>query len=303
MKKPNKAIEVVTDRIIQLIEETGVLPWQKPWRSQSQAPRNIRGRQYSGINAMLLAYSGYSDKRFLTYRQATELGGMVRPGEAGWPVLFVRRDIYQKKLDDGTTEERQGYLLRYYTVFNTCQCEGIPKLDEPEINEEIIPCERIVKGYKDKPMVKHGFNHAHYIGAHVDLIEMPKRASFVNSESYYNVLFHELIHSTGHPKRLNREGVVKVERGSDNYRKEELIAEIGANGLDHMSGIYEKVERNSASYVASWLGKLKEDPSVLVGAARGAERAIDYMLGVTRFSSAEKSSEAKAEPDLTVVSS
>lgn len=270
-----KPIEIVTNRLMELIETTQVLPWQKPWRVASQAPRNIKGREYTGINALMLAYSGYEDKRFLTYNQAKELGGEVKGDAERWPVLFVKREPYEKRLADGTKEERMGYLMRYYTVVNASDCEGLPK-PEP-INPEILSAERIVKGYESRgPVVKHGYQHAHYMPA-VDRIEMPKRNSFVSSAAYYNVLFHELVHSTGAASRLNR--TFGKRHGDDAYRAEELVAEIGACGLDHMSGIYEQIERNSVAYLQSWLGKLKEDPTVLVTAASQSDKAINFILG------------------------
>src|SRR5450432_4636146 len=93
--------EIITSRIIKQLE-TGVAPWQKPWRTSGSAgvPRNfISGRAYRGINVWILLTSGYASPCWLTFRQARELGGYVRQGEVGVPVVYWKF---------GTREVRDG---------------------------------------------------------------------------------------------------------------------------------------------------------------------------------------------------
>ncbi|MEI4920200.1 zincin-like metallopeptidase domain-containing protein, partial [Klebsiella pneumoniae] len=95
-------------------------------------------------------------------------------------------------------------------------------------------------------------------------------------------LFHEFAHSTGHAKRLNRSGITELAAfGDENYSKEELIAEIGAAMMCAVCGIDNTTIENSAAYINGWLRALKEDQRLIVQAAGKAQRAADYMQGIT----------------------
>jgi antirestriction protein ArdC len=111
-----------------------------------------------------------------------------------------------------------------------------------------------------------------------DLINMPIKESFKSKEEYYSTLFHEMVHSTGHSSRLNRNEVSTTSAfGSDNYSKEELIAEMGSAFLCAQSGISVNTLANSAAYISFWLNKLKQDSRILFQAASQAQKAVDYM--------------------------
>lgn len=89
-----------------------------------------------------------------------------------------------------------------------------------------------------------------------------------------------MIHSTGHKTRLNREGVTgKIAFGSENYSKEELIAEIGASMLSAQVNIDTAIIDNNASYIANWLKALRDDKTLIVKAAQKAQKASDFVLG------------------------
>jgi antirestriction protein ArdC len=88
------------------------------------------------------------------------------------------------------------------------------------------------------------------------------------------------LHSTGHKSRLNRPGIVETHFfGDEIYSKEELVAEKGAAMICGISGIENKTIKNSASYIQSWLGKLKDDKKLVVHAAAAAQKAADFILG------------------------
>ena len=112
---------------------------------------------------------------------------------------------------------------------------------------------------------------------------MPNANFFKSNEGYYSTLFHEMIHSTGHASRLKREGVTNYSAfGSHSYAKEELVAEFGASFLRGLTGIETKNEKNnSVAYLQSWIKSLTNDPSLLIGAAGQAQKACDFILGVT----------------------
>jgi antirestriction protein ArdC len=106
---------------------------------------------------------------------------------------------------------------------------------------------------------------------------MPAKEAFESPEAYYSTLFLEFTHSTGHESRLNRPGITETHYfGDEIYSKEELIAEMGAAMLCGTIGIENKTIKNSASYIQSWLGKLKDDKKLVVHAAANAQRASDF---------------------------
>lgn len=247
-------------------------------------PRNlVSGKTYRGANVFLLHAMGYGSPNWLTYKQALGLGGQVRKGEKGCPVVFW------KWLEGDETEDgRRIPLLRYYTVFHASQCEGItePAVEGTKREHTPIQCaERVVEGMPKRPEIRHGSGSAAYSPA-ADVVLMPQPQTFESDEAYYNVLFHELTHSTGHKNRLARKGVDGSEGdwsafGSSPYAKEELVAEMGAAFLSGHCGIVETTIDNSAAYVASWLARLKDDRKLVVQAAGAAQKASDFVLGVT----------------------
>jgi len=280
--------EVITARIIKQLE-SGTAPWQKPWKASGKSglPRNlITNREYRGINVWILLSSGYASPCWLTYRQARELGGHVRQGEVGLPVVYWK--FGTREVQDGDeTIEKKSVLCRYYTVFNLEQCEGlkIRPAESAENQPQVQPieaCEQVVDEWLSKPMIGHGGDHASYSKA-LDCVQMPERKCFDRVEEYYSTLFHELTHSTGHPTRLNRSTLTDFERfGDQNYSREELVAEMGAAFLAGYWGIDNRTINNSAAYLANWLDALKNDSRLVLVAASQAQKAADLILGVPR---------------------
>ena len=119
--------EIITERIITRIEAEGVLPWQQPWTNYeglSGQPRNfITKRPYRGCNVWILTTASYRSPYWLTFKQAQSLGGTIRKGEKGVPVIYWQ--WIDKKDEEGSIP-----FLKYFTVFNVQQCEGfeIPDL-------------------------------------------------------------------------------------------------------------------------------------------------------------------------------
>jgi antirestriction protein ArdC len=267
---------IVTEQILKQLE-SGVAPWHRPW--STQIPMNlISGRQYRGINVFLLSSSGYGSPYFLTYKQATERGGHVRKGQHGTKIVFWKIGTRETEDADGDTIERKSILLRYYTVFNVEQCEGIVAPDSARPVNPIEECERIVRQMPNSPAMEQD-GRAWYRPS-TDTVGMPSRNAFNSAEEYYSTLFHELTHSTGHSKRVGRDGIEKLNTfGSESYSKEELIAEMGAAMLCGVAGIERKTLANSASYLKCWIDVLKSDARMVVSAASQAQKAADYIRG------------------------
>jgi len=280
------AYDVVTESIIKQLE-SGVAPWQKPWRTE--IPANLLSKkEYRGINIFLLACQGYGSRYWLTYRQAQALGGSVRKGEHGSKVVFWKIHEYRKENSEtGEAENHKSILLRYYAVFNLEQCEGIKSPETARVINPIERCESIVRSMPNPP----GFaqdSRAFYRPS-TDTVGMPARSAFHTAEEYHSTLFHELTHSTGHPSRVGREGIMNHNPfGSEDYSKEELVAEMGAAMLCGVAGIESRTLQNSAAYLQSWINKLKSDSRLIVSAASQAQKAADYILARTTTESDTK---------------
>jgi antirestriction protein ArdC len=275
--KPHASVyEIVTEQVIKQLE-SGVAPWRKPWRTLP--PSNlISKRPYRGINVFLLAFAGYGSQYWLTYRQAHGLGGNVRWGEHGTKIVFWKCNTRETESADGEIEERKSAFLRYYTVFNLEQTEGLKALLRLPPAFPIQSAEEIVQGMPNPPAFEQDARAA-YIPAR-DTVTMPSRTAFESQAEYYSTLFHELAHSTGHAKRLGREGIEKIQPfGSEDYSKEELVAEMGSAMLCGVAGIEQATISNSAAYLHSWINRLKADSRLVVSAARAAQEAADYIRG------------------------
>ena len=129
-----------------------------------------------------------------------------------------------------------------------------------------------------RPVIKHGMNMAYYSPA-TDIVGMPDSSRFESVDHYHATLFHELVHSTGHEKRLKRASILERNGyGSDPYAKEELIAEMGSAFLCGYAGIEERTINSSAAYLEGWLKQLKADKTLIVHAAAQAQKAADFIL-------------------------
>lgn len=275
--------EMVTDRIIEQLE-SGVIPWQKPWTGvKSGAFNRISKKPYSLLNQMLLKFDG----EYATFKQWSDLGGHVRKGEHSEIVVFWKIQPVEEEQEDGTKVVKQIPLLRYYNVFHISQVDGVEPLQEEELNdiEPIEKAENMLHDYwtRENITVKHmAGNRAYYSPTH-DMICLPLFEQFVDSSEYYSTAFHESAHSTMKENRCNRAEDRKgknVAFGSNEYSKEELVAEISSANLMNIIGIETKDSfTNSAAYIQNWLSVLRNDAKFVVSASSKAEKAVKYILG------------------------
>ncbi len=287
--------QVITNRLIEKLE-AGCVPWRKPWRSIG-APRNLVSKKfYRGINVWLLTVQGYTSPYWATIRQINELGGAVRKGEKATPVVFWRIYVDGVELKAGEPEpeaqeaEEHGkrrFVLRYFSVFNTEQC-NLPAsvadklaLPEQRKHDPIEACEKILAGMPNAPEIVHAGDKAFYSPV-TDRVTMPPRGLFESAGEYWATLWHECGgHATGHPKRLNRDSIKEAAPfGSATYSLEECIAEMAAAYLCGIAGIENRTIDNSAAYLAGWLARLRNDRKFIIHAAAQAQRACDYVLNV-----------------------
>lgn len=282
----NNVYQIITDKIIAQLE-AGTIPWRKPWASSAGFPRNlVSKKEYRGINVFLLACQEYCSPYWLTYRQAEERGGHVRKGEKSTMVVFWKLvDRSSSTTDDAeadTAVTGRIPLLRYYSVFNLEQCEGIDSPTQEVPTYQFTPIEKaetIIRDMTNCPEISYEGSRASYSPS-TDRIRMPHEYRFELSEHFYSVLYHELAHATGHQSRLGRKEVVECnEFGSEEYSAEELVAEFTSSFLCGVAGIGNQTIELAASYIDGWLNVLKRDRKMLIVAAARAQAAADYILG------------------------
>lgn len=281
--------QAVTDRIIEALDR-GTVPWRNPIAGAGLSfPHNLTtGKAYRGINVLLLACTaldqGYRSGYWMTFKQAKDHGGQVRKGEKSTPIVFFKKLEVE---DQKTGEEKKIPMLRKYNVFNVEQVEGIEPQDLEGFDPDrpaVAPldiAQTILKGYVLPPAIQTEGLRAFYHPPK-DAVYMPPPEEFESAEAHASILFHELIHSTGHSKRLDRGINTKLAPfGSPDYSKEELIAECGAAFLCATAGILPQTIDQSAAYIESWRKALKGDKRLIVQSAAAAQRAVDHILGVS----------------------
>jgi antirestriction protein ArdC len=279
--------EIVTNKILAQLEK-GVVPWRNPRKGRAiagQFAQNlVSHRPYHGCNFWILNYgTEFKSPYWLSFKQAIDLGGNVRKGEHGTPVVFWKFFQTENK-ETGKTKNIP--MLRYYTVFNLEQTENV-KQPEPVALPDFHPIESaqaILDAMPNKPKIETGEpqrgGSAGCYSPSDDTVTMPDARDFRSSESFYAVLFHELGHATGHRTRLDRmQGDTAWSKfGSKPYAQEELVAELTSGYLCATCQIFDVIEENTAAYIGSWIKTLKNDSTLFVHAAGKAQHAADWIL-------------------------
>ena len=273
--------EIVTDRILKQLEQ-GIVPWRKPWMDiRAGAFNRVSKKPYSLLNQMLLSHEG----EYATFRQWSSLGGHVKKGAKAEIVVFWK--MLAQKGESGVDEPtRSRPILRYYNVFHISSVEGVDPLPTKPLygTNPLENAKMVFDDYVGRERIKTESslsNRAFYSPAR-DLIHLPDIRQYENASDYYSVVFHEATHSTGHRKRLSRfsEDTSIAPFGSEDYSKEELVAELGSAAILNMLGLEtSETFQNSSAYIHSWIGTLKNDSRFIVSASSKADKAVHYIMG------------------------
>ena len=273
----------VTNNIIAKLEQ-GIAPWIKPWQAGSNggADKNIvSGKEYQGVNRLILGMSGYSSPIWGSFKQWQEKGGNVKKGEKGTQIVFYSQVAKKEiKANDPNPENGTYAMLKAYYVFNLDQIEGIeydkPAPQLPDFNPIPALDDRIIK---TGAQISHGGGRAFYRPSS-DSITLPEKTAFLSEKHYYATALHELTHWSGAPHRLDR---TKGKRFADSaYAFEELVAEMGAAFLCADYGIQGDLQH--ADYIGNWLQCLKNDNKAIFNASALAQKAADYINGLDAVS-------------------
>lgn len=302
--KKRPLFEQVAEKLIEQLEN-GTSPFQMPWKDDIREyfPFNpTTNKPYRGMNSLWLMMQGYTDPRWLTFKQAQAKGWTVERGTKGTLINYVKthelvkaKDADQKPILDENGKQKvirvelERPIITSAYVFNAEKIKGITPLSELIPTEQqwqdLDRVEKLIR--KTKASIQHGGNQAYY-NPSADKITMPKKAQFADTARYYSTLLHELAHWTGHPSRLDRPMITSF--GTEEYAKEELRAEIASL----MLGGDLKIGRDfgdHASYVKSWISVLKNDPFELYKASSDAQKIRDFILSFEQKRSIKKTQE------------
>jgi antirestriction protein ArdC len=276
-------IEIVVSNIIKRAESEGKLPWHKPWQALMVPPQNgVSGNEYSGCNRFITMADSRSPF-FFTSAAIKKLGGSL--SEDAIPYQVVKYKPMKSK-DKDTGKEKRWFKLFYHTVYNHADTFDIvvPESATNAIihhHNPIAACADMINQWGARPRIEHGGDRAFYRPSE-DLVQMPIMGAFNTAESYYDTLFHELAHSTGANKRLNRDLSGRFK--SKSYSKEELVAELTACLLRIHCQIDSKdLEDNSVAYLQGWAKALKDDPNMFTYASAKAQAAFNMITNAAEF--------------------
>ena len=310
--------QMITDKVISMFKNAKASDYHRPWKDDAFfIPINFDSKKpYRGVNRLLLqeriGFAGaFRNPYFLTFNQIKKHGGHLKKGTRGYEVVYYSiryivpadKNTGRKAYSSTNTQKVIDYLaknklsedivtripmIRYYNVYNGASIEGIDfQLDKlqigravPDTASENQAAALIVENYPNPPAIKHEGNRAYYSPSD-DYVKMPKKEQFDSINDYYRILFHELTHSTGHDKRLDRGIHLMLEK--EDYAKEELVAEFGAVFLSAWAGIMWYTNKNHAVYLKNWNSAIKEaenDNKFLMKAASLAQAATDYILNL-----------------------
>lgn len=290
------SFDIVMDNRKELVQklidnmEKGYLLPRESWNRMSLRPHNsISNISYKGgnkIRLLLSAYDkGYKDNRWMTFKQAKEAGYNIRKGSVGtmcekwiFSKVVERENPDTKKIEKVVVKLKRP-IVNYFTVFNAEQIDGVPELEVKELerNEVLNIAEKFIAS-SECPIKEVEQDRAFYSPSE-DCITLPPRNSFINQEAFLGTALHEMVHSTGHSSRLNRN--IENTFGTEQYALEELRAELGAFFIeaDLEIDITSEHFNSHTEYLESWITALKNDPNELFRACKDAEEAAGLLEG------------------------
>lgn len=281
----------ITDAIIAVLEsgKTNSLTWT---RTGNGLPCNHKtGAVYQGVNVLLLWAAamthGYSSNRWLTYKQAADMGGQVRKGENSVACVFFKTiEREAKNKGDSTDMAESMRVISPFWLFNLDQIDGI---DKPRAAAQLSEFQLIETAENvlihSGAVIREEGQKAFYRPS-TDEIYLPERTRFTSEIEFYNVALHELTHWSGAKHRLARDFGARF--GTESYAFEELIAERGSAFLNAELGFSATTIPNHASYIDSWLKVLKNDKRAIFTAAHQASKAHRYIMELVKRNPSEQ---------------
>ena len=297
MSNISKTREMIIGEFLKCLEQDQV-PWERGWNIiHHYNPHS--NHTYLGNNSMLLSLvaeiENYVDPRWMTFNQIRENGYSLENAKGkGVPIEFwsaydklKKRNITQSEVNDfieNGEQDRISYICKTYYVFNAAHIKGIEPFQKKEVSIDNKSIEQFLHTYLKNENIEliHGGSSAYYTPSK-DNITIPLLDVFKSEEFYFDTLMHEIGHSTGHEKRLNRD--LSGKKGSELYAKEELCAELASSFLNVELGLEmsEKSLDRHKAYIQSWIKCIKEKPNELFNAIKKSEKIVDFVKEQGQF--------------------
>ncbi len=288
----------ITAQIIESLTNVKLPPWRQPWSNDPNAGLNTSlstWEAYRGINQLLLQLSAFrqnfQSKWWGTFNQVRTSGASVCKGQKATKIVLWKPVSRKRRNEVGEEVDDRFFILKQFSVFNAEQTTGLDEFRVGALRPEHDTTARhdhadaVINSTNAE--IRYGGNRAFY-STRSDFIQMPFRSQFDSPESFYETMFHELIHWT--EKRLN------WDRDSHGYAMGELIAEIGSCFImgELSLPLTENLD-NHIAYINGWLRGMKDDPKFIFKATAQATKAVDHILSFSQ------QTVAAAEPELEEV--
>ena len=333
-----KALDLFSEMMISKIESLRSKDgWKKPWFTEGalQWPKNLNGREYNGMNAMMLLLhcekEGYRIPRFCTFdriQQFNKPGSRdkeakprvsVLKGEHSFPVMLTTFTVVDKETKEHikwedykllSQEQREKYnvypKLQTYHVFNVVQTnlkEVRPELWEKLEQEYSMP--KVDRSEAFEP-VDRMITDNRWI--------CPIKPMYGDS-AYYSISKNEIVvpekgqfkdgesfysnlfHEMGHSTGAENQldRLKPTTFGSAEYAREELVAELTATLTAQRYGMSKHLKDDTAAYLKAWLDSLKESPQYIKTVLLDVKKASSMLTQRIDQIALEIEEEKKAE--------
>ena len=300
------AEEILTNQLIEFFEKGNT--FKKDWNTTTKGKviNCQTSEEYNGSNIVLLIMhqilNGHPHSIYCGFGQGKTLKLKLKKGSKSARILMPILHS-EDKLDPETKKPILDLLgdpvQNKWTTFKTACVFNIDQFEDSEQKQKILdkfvsapgptvqtfkdhkPTEKLINSYikRESIQVYFGSDSAYYTPLS-DTVTMPEKEQFTSQCGFYGTYLHELIHSTGHQKRINRKTLTDPNTNRTSYATEELITELAAVNLTHELKIstVDKLQ-NSAAYLESWVKTLKADKKILFKLLNQSTKAIKYLKG------------------------
>jgi antirestriction protein ArdC len=300
MEKKMNVTETELSKLVESVAtamSTGSYKWKKSWIDAGSPINYLTGDTYSGINFLSLNFAmidkSYKNNQWLTFKQLKTLGGDIKNNSWNYIYKFGRINVVdanKKPVVDSKGKQKSRNYFRCFVVYNienTTLEPNVALMAKKSTQYSVDLINQFLN--KVDVTIKHGSTNGCYYSPSEDFVSMVNKINFIDTEDanatehYYSVLFHELVHATGHQKRLNRfedTKSMKFLEGKSHYAYEELVAELGSMlfASKYNLSVESTVREDHIAYLQSWIKALRSEDGtkLLTSAAAKASKAFTY---------------------------
>jgi len=289
---PKEYLTIIRDNLVEQLENNSN-KWHQSFINKNMPTNAVTGKHYNSTNFFNLNFvaniNNYSQNLWASYLDWSKTGAKIIKGEAHKAKVLYYGTF--KKENEKTNKEDVIPFLKATPVFNIAQVdlsECNIKFDNSDNVNKVVSIQEIDNFVNDTGVeIKHSSDGRCYYAKTTDYIHMTNKENFIKTSygdetsNYYSVLFHELIHSTGHNQRLDRfkDNDKKFkDNAQQSYAFEELIAECGSIMLCQKFNLEKTIRVDHALYIKSWIQALKNDVKFLTSSLTRAYKATDYLI-------------------------